>query len=297
MSKRVERPTKAIVLMLLATLSFVAMQTAVKFARQVGLDTSEVMFVRTAPGLPVLWWMLQRKGQGVRPVAPRSLFARSLFGSMAMGLNFASMRSLSLSQFSTLGLSQPVFVALASPLFLRERVAGSTWLAMALSFAGAWVLLDPSANTQQIPVVPAAFAIGSALASAVAHIWVRIAAEQDPPERVVFHFSAWVSLVSLLAGVTNGHFRSLPPALALMHFAALTLALAAFGLLGQLLMTYAYVHAEAAKVSIVGYSSIALGMLVDTLVFEIPPSSGFLLGAVLMLLAGYLLMRARAPRG
>ena len=71
--------------------------------------------------------------------------------------------------------------------------------------------------------------------------------------------------------------------------------LAIFGLLGQLLMTYAYTHAEAAKVSIVGYTSIALGMLIDSLVFDVAPSSGFLLGAVLMLGAGYLLVRGRRP--
>jgi len=279
--------------MLLSTLSFVAMQTAVKLARRSGLDTTEVMFVRTAPGLPVLWFMLRRRGQGIRPSVPRSLFARSVFGSLAMGLNFASMRSLSLSQFSTLGLSQPVFVALASPVLLREPVSGSTWLSMALSFAGAWVLLDPAANTQQVPLLPALFALGSALASAVAHIWVRIAAAEDPPERVVFHFCAWVSLVALALGLAGGHFRGLPAGLGAAQLLLLTLALSIFGLLGQLLMTYAYTRAAAAKVSIVGYTSIALGVLIDTLLFDIPPSSGFLLGALLMLAAGYLLVRSR----
>lgn len=295
MTQNANRPRLAITLMLLATLAFVVMQTAVKLARQAGLDTSEVMFVRTAPGLPVLWWLLHRRGRSIRPAAPKQLFARSLFGSMAMGLNFASMHALSLSQFSTLGLSQPVFVALASPLLLRERVARATWLAMALSFAGAWVLLDPSANSQQVPTLPALFALGSALSSAVAHILVRIASEQDPPERVVFYFSAWISLVSLVVGAASGHFRTLPSGLALSSFAALVLALAIFGLLGQLLMTHAYTHAEAAKVSIVGYTAIALGMLIDSVIFDVAPSSGFLLGALLMLAAGYMLVRSRSP--
>ncbi len=288
------RPRLALGLMLLATLSFVAMQTTVKLGRGAGLDTSEVMFARTAPGLPVLWFLLHRRGHRLTPSSHGSLFARSFFGSLAMALNFASMQALSLSQFSTLSLSQPVFVALASPLFLRERVASTTWLAMALSFAGAWVLLDPTANTQQVPTLPALLAVGSALSSAVAHIWVRIAAEQDPPERVVFHFSAWVSLVSLVVGVASGHFRGLPPGLQLGQFGALMFALAAFGLLGQLLMTYAYMLAEAAKVSVVGYTAIGLGMLVDAFVFDVAPSPGFLTGAALMLAAGYLLIRKRA---
>ena len=49
--------------MLLATASFAAMQAVVKSARHGGLDPSEVMFFRTAPGLPFLWWALARQGQ------------------------------------------------------------------------------------------------------------------------------------------------------------------------------------------------------------------------------------------
>jgi drug/metabolite transporter (DMT)-like permease len=287
-----QRPVLGLWLMLAATMAFVAMQTMVKLGRQFGLHTSEVMFLRTAPGLPVLWYMLHRRGHDLIPRAPKNLFVRSLFGSLAMGTNFASMRSLSLAQFSTLGLSQPVFVALASPVFLREPVRGITWLAMALSFSGAWILLDPSAADRDVPLLPALLALGSALSSSVAHIWVRIATELDPPERVVFYFSAWVSLVALAWGLSDGHFRAIPPTLEGPSWLGLVLGLASFGTLGQLLMTKAYVHVEAARVSIVGYSSIAFSMLVDQTLWHIAPSSHAVLGGLLMLSAGYLLVRS-----
>ncbi len=298
MRKPTSRPLFALSLMLAATASFVAMQAGVKFARQAGFSTVEVMFMRTAPGLPLLWYLLRRNGHGLKPQAPKNLLVRSLFGSLAMVLNFASMQKLSLAQFSTLGLSQPVFVALASPLFLREPVRAATWLAMALSGAGAWLLLDPLAENRSVPLFPALFALGSALASAVAHIWVRIAAEQDPPERVVFHFSAWVSIGSLAMGLVEGRLTQLPVGVSRTYFVLLVLALSGFGTLGQVLMTRAYVHAEAAKVSIVGYASIALAMLVDLVFWDLSPSSGAVLGGALMVAGGVALVRngVRIPK-
>lgn len=290
------RPLLAISLMFAATASFVAMQVAVKLAREAGFGTAEVMFLRTAPGLPLLWYLLRRRGRGLRAAAPKNLLVRSLFGSLAMGFNFASMQRLSLAQFSTLGLSQPVFVALASPMFLREPVRGATWCAMALSFGGALLLLDPLSESREVPLWPALFALASALASAVAHIWVRIAAEQDPPERVVFHFSAWVSLSSLAVALGQGSLLALPEGLSGPQFFALLLALAGFGTLGQVLMTRAYVHAEAAKVSIVGYASIGLAMLADLALWDVSPSRGAVLGGALMLVAGFVLVRSGLPR-
>lgn len=277
--------------MFAATAVFVAMQTVVRVARQSGFETSEVMFLRTAPGLPFLWLALRRRGHGLAPDQPRSLFVRSLFGSLAMSTNFTAMRWLTLAQFSTLGLSQPVFVALAAPLLLREHVRLHTWFAMALAFAGAFVLLDPIAGSSRVPWFPASLGLFSALFSAVAHIWVRKATESDPAERVVFHFAAWVALGSLLVGLASGHFRGLPPATDGTTFALIVLGLATFGTLGQVLMTRAYVYGEAAVVSMVGYSSVALSMLVDLTVWQIPPAPTALLGAILMVTAGFVLVR------
>ena len=59
------RPLLAITLMFGATFAFVAMQAVVKVARLRGFAASEVMFYRTAPGLPLLWWILRRRGQGL----------------------------------------------------------------------------------------------------------------------------------------------------------------------------------------------------------------------------------------
>jgi drug/metabolite transporter (DMT)-like permease len=287
----------AISLMFGATLAFVAMQAVVKYARTHGMSAPEVMFYRTAPGLPVLWAILRRRGQGIIPDRKGSVFVRSLFGSVAMGSNFTAMRWLSLAQFSTLGLMQPVFVALASPLFLSERIRKHVWFAMSLAFTGALVLLLPALELRALPIVAALLGLLSALASAFAHIWVRKATETDPAERVVLHFAAWVSLGSLIVGLSSGSFRGAPAGMSTLAMVLTVAGMASLGTLGQILMTRAHVFGEAATVSMVGYSNVPLSMLADVALFAVIPGSTALLGAGLMAASGLLLVRAeqRAP--
>jgi len=277
-------------LMFGASASFVIMQAVVKHAREVGLDTTETMFFRTAPGLPLLWWALRQRGQGLWPASPRDVAVRSVLGSMAMSTNFTAMRWLSLAQFSTLGLSQPVFVALAAPLILGERLNRHAFAAMLLAVTGALVLVLPSFESQTLALFPALLAIASALFSAFAHIWVRKATEQDPPERVVFHFAALVAVGSLLIGLLRGRFSELPEGHDLTELSWIVLGMAGFGTLGQVLMTRAHVYGDAPTVAMVGYSGIALSMLADVLLFDVWPATSAYAGASLMILAGVVLV-------
>jgi drug/metabolite transporter (DMT)-like permease len=291
MARSESRPLYAIVLMLGATLAFVCMQAVVKVARRDGMDPTEVMFYRTAPGLPVLWWILRRRGKGLRPDQPRSLFVRSLFGSVAMSTNFTSMRWLTLAQFSTLSLMQPVFVALAAPLILRERVRPLTWAALSLACAGSFTMLAPALDTRAIPLLAAGLGLTSALASAFAHIWVRKATETDPAERVVFHFAAWVSVGALIVGVTRGSFRGVPDAMSGLEMGLCVLGMSSLGTIGQILMTRAHVFGEAATVSLVGYSNVVLSIALDLVLFGVVPVASALSGALLMVIAGIVLVR------
>ncbi len=279
-----------------ATLAFVLMQAVVKRAREAGLDTTETMFLRTAPGLPFLWWLLWRRGQSLWPQRPRDVLVRSVLGSLAMSTNFTAMRWLTLVQFSTLGLCQPVFVALGAPLLLAERLNPHAWVAMLCAASGALLLMAPGLHTHELPLWPALLAVASALFSALAHIWVRKATEFDPPERVVFHFAALVAIGSLGAGLARGYFLRLPPGVSAPELALLVLGLSGLGTLGQVLMTRAHAHGDAPTVAIVGYSAIGLSMLADVLVFDKWPATTSYGGAALMLLAGLVLVRgARDP--
>jgi S-adenosylmethionine uptake transporter len=277
--------------MLAAQVAFVLMQVIVKRAREQGLDTSEVMFFRTAPALPLLWWILHRQGFGLRSNQPGNVITRSLLGSFAMATNFTAMLWLSLAQFSTLGLSQPVFVAVFAPLLLGERVSPRTWFAIVLAGAGAFVIVAPGLEDRSLPTLAALLAIASALFSAFAHIWVRKATAHDPPERVVFHFAAWVAVLALSFGLPRGYFMQLPAGMTITTFFALALGMSVFGTIGQILMTRAHVYGEASSVAMVAYTSVGFSSVADHFFWQRAPEVSAAIGALLMLAAGVVITR------
>lgn len=277
--------------MLAAMTAFVCMQSFVKLGRQAGMSTADVIFYRSAPGLPFVYWMLRRRGQGLVPDEPWDVLMRCLFGTLAMGTNFTSMRWLSLAQFFTLSLTQPVFVAFASPFFLSERVRKGTWAAIGLAGFGSLVLLWPSLGTKGASTLPSLLALTSAAASAMAHIWVRRATASEPPERVVFHFAAFASILALVASASDGAPLQPPEGVGAARFALCVLGMGGFGTLGQICMTYALSHGEAATVSLVGYSSIFLSVLADAVFFDVSPAATALVGAIFIVAAGIVLVR------
>jgi drug/metabolite transporter (DMT)-like permease len=277
--------------MLGATASFVAMQAVVKHARESGMDTLEVMFFRTAPGLPVLYYALRRAGHGLRPEEPADVLVRSVLGACAMGTNFAAMLWLSLAQFSTLNLTQPVLVALASPLVLGERVRRHIWAAMPLAAAGAFIIIAPGLAAHAFPILPALLALASATFSCFAQIWVRRATASDPPDRVVFHFAAFVAAVSFAVGAARGRFQFPRADVSFVGLLLQVTGMAGFGTLGQVLMTRAYFYGEAAPVSMVAYSGIALSLIADLALWRVWPAPSALVGAFFMVFGGVVLVR------
>jgi drug/metabolite transporter (DMT)-like permease len=276
--------------MFAATASFVGMQAVVKIGRLGGMDTTEVMFFRTAPGLPFLWLALRRKGHGLASEDWTDVTIRSVLGIFAMGTNFAALVWLTLAQFSTLSLAQPIFVALAAPLVLRERTRPSVVAALPLAFAGALAIVVPGVSSHSIPPLAAALAVSSALFSAFAQMWVRKATVNDPPDRVVFHFAAAVSIVSLALGLWLGKFRHVPsPSVGILLLEIV--GMAGFGTLGQALLTRAYSIGEAAPVSMVAYSGVAMSFVLDVVLWRATPTGLSVLGAVLMVVAGLVLLR------
>jgi drug/metabolite transporter (DMT)-like permease len=236
--------------------------------------------------------MLKRRGQGLTPDEPRQVLIRCIFGTLAMSTNFASMRWLSLAQFSTLSLTQPVFVALASPLLLSERVRKGTWAAIALGGFGSLVLLWPGLHARDVSAVPSLLALASASFSAMAVMWVRKATASEPPERVVFHFAAFASILALLVSAVGSAPLQRPDGISWAHFVLCIVGMGGFGTLGQICMTYAFSLGEAATVSLVGYSSIGLSMLVDALLFDVSPAASALIGAAFIVMAGVILVRS-----
>lgn len=287
----VRRTRRGLLLMLAATAAFVGMSVCVKLLRESGLSTAEVIFFRTGPGLLWLWWSLRVKRLSLRPVRRDLVYLRSLLGIGAMATSFWAVQSLSLVQHNVLGLLQPVFIALLAPLLLAEPMRRIVMLALVLAASGAFLVIAPGADLGGVPLLPACIAITSALLSAGAHMVIRRTAATESAEVVVFHFAVHATLFGLVWGISQGDFL----ARVVVHVRGETLlpllGLALLGVLGQLAMTRAYGHAQASLVAIVGYAGIPMSLLGDVLLWGAHPALASLLGAGLMVIAGYLLTR------
>jgi drug/metabolite transporter (DMT)-like permease len=302
-----------LVLMLASVAAFAVMGAFVKDLREHGMSTLEVMVWRTAPGLPLVWLELWMRGVSLRPRRPRVVALRTLLGCIAMSTNFWAVRHLALVQHTVVHLTQPVFVAFASPSLLRERTSNAALAALALAITGAGIVLLPPrgiaasavALAVAMPLLPGLAGLLSALASALAHITLRLATASDVPSRldpaapadapatVVFHFTATITVIGAATGLLLGDFRSLPDGLDLGSTAARVAAMAGTGLLGQLALSSAYSRAQAPAVAIVGYAAIPISAGLDAWVWGAPIGIFTAVGAAIMVAAGILLARAR----
>lgn len=280
--------------MLGATAALVVMNTQVKLLREDDFSTAEIIFFRTAPGLPWLWLELRRRQVSLRPVRRDLVVLRCLFGIAAMAATFYAVRNLAMLQNQVLHLMQPVFVAVFAPFVLRERMRRPVLAALALAATGAFVVLLPQGDLSALPVVPAAVGLSAAIFSALAHVTIRKTATTEAPEVVVFHFALSASVVGLGWGLAVGDFQ-------LGHLSgvhvALLLGTALCGTLGQLWMTRAYGHAPAATIAMVAYAAIPLSLVVDVILWDARIGLSALAGSALMIVAGWLLARtARTPK-
>jgi drug/metabolite transporter (DMT)-like permease len=227
-----------------------------------------------------------------------------------MSTNFWAVQYLTLVQNTVLHLAQPVFVATLSPVVLRERLRGAAIVALVLALLGALAVIRPDHHLTGaaviVPLVPGIVGLLSALFSAMAHMTVRMAtglmkttrwpplnAEPDAPETVVFHFTLNVTLVALLIGVAQGGFQSLPDGMTLLETGWKIAAMAGLGATGQLMMSRAYAAAPAPAVAMVGYAGIPASMVLDLVAWGAPVTGSSLVGALMMVGAGVLLVRAQ----
>ena len=285
--------------MLGAVIAFGLMVLFVKLLREAGMPTAEVVAWRMGPGIPVAAWLLHRRGRSWRPKRPRELLGRVAFGSTAMTTYFWAIPQLSLFTNTSIALTQPVFVALLSPWLLRERATRAVAVAFVLALLGTGLVIGGRGSGWMlgitVPLLPALVRLGSSVTSATAHVFIRRTTRDDgdPPDAVVFHFATWVTIASLLVGVTTDSLHGLPDTLGELQALAYIAGMASCGVAGQLMLSRAYARGRAPAVAVMGYVAIPLSLGLDAAVWDIGVQPLQLVGVVLTVCAGAVLLLRR----
>ena len=267
---------------LLAEFFFASMGAAVKQVTA-HLPSEMAVFMRNLFGLVLMIPLVWRRGlnglkTGIFPIH----LLRSIAGVSAMYCFFYALSRLQLADGMLLKMTSPLFMPLIALLWLGEALRKRIFFALGIGFAGVVLVLNPEGEFNRIALIGL---LGGALAS-LAKVSLRRLGRSEPSVRVVFYFALLSTLISSLP--MFWHWR--PPSATEWGLFALV---GLMGTLGQLLLTRGYAIASAARVSPFTYASVLFGALYGYLFWEETITLQFILGALLITLAGVLALRGR----
>jgi drug/metabolite transporter (DMT)-like permease len=246
--------------MLMSASSFAVMAICTRALADV-CDWQVIAIVRT--GLAMLFAAILAYRAGARFVVfrPRTLWMRSLAGSVSLICGFYAMTHHSVSEVLALTNMYPLWVAVLSWPLLGEIPSLEVWAAMLLSIAGVSLMHPPQALEGQVAF---GAALLSSFTSGIALIGLHKLKELDP-RAIVTHFSGVALVASIFAIFLFPQPLTTPLTL---PTGLLLLGVGISATCGQLMLTKAFSAGPAARVSVVGLSQVAIVMLLECLIWQ-----------------------------
>jgi drug/metabolite transporter (DMT)-like permease len=226
---------------------------------------------------------------------PRTLWMRSIAGSISVMCNFYALTALPIADALTLSNMYPIWIAVLSWPLLGEVPEREVWIGVACGMAGVVLMQQPYLAEGNMGTVAAT--LGS-VTSAIALIGLHRLKGIDP-NAIVVHFSV-VSILFLLGSLfvwPTTH--ELGPQLSLSGtLPFLLLAVGVFATIGQLLLTRALASGVPARVAIVGLSQVAFAVVLDIVLWGRQFEPQTLLGMFLVLVpTAWFILRPKGAKG
>jgi len=296
----VDRAVAGIIFANLSVLTFTLMDAVIKDVSKV-FPTGELIFFRNLfafiPLLLYVW--LRRERLNLRTKNAWGHVMRGGFGVASMFCLFHSYQVLPLSDAIALGLSGPIFVTVLSVPILGEQVGWRRWSAVGAGFVGVLIMTRPGPGVFDIDALWPLF---GAVFYAFAMISIRRLGSTEPSSTIVFYFSAFsavASLITIPVGWADPSVKWVMP-----RYFWPCVELFAIGLMGgtaQILMTNAYQRARASVVSPFDYTALVYGFILAWVFFQEAPDAFLIVGGLIVVASGvYIIHRetvvARAQR-
>ena len=184
----------------------------------------------------------------------------------------------------------PIFTAILSYFFLKEKLPRIAWLAILIAFIGVIFVLKPTGNLTPKYIFTGVF---SGLGAASAYTAVRQLRHYYSARYIVLSF-CFVGTITPLIFMYLANFVNIP----VLDFlfvkyvsptpkeTLLLITLAVFALSGQIFLTRAYSYSKAGIVSTVGYIAILFSLTFDIFYYHRLPSLTNLFGIALIIACG-----------
>lgn len=268
---------RAAALMLTGTMLFAAMNATAK-ALGPGYSPVQLICFRNLFALAPLGLLLWRRGNlgDLRPRRPLGHLLRAVVGLASLGGYFYAFARLPIATVVAISFAAPLFVAALSWPLLGERVGPRRVAAILTGFAGVLVILRPTTAGLDPTVLVAVLAT---LLYALVMIFMRQLNRTETPSAIVFYYL--VSSV-LISGLALPFVWKTPDLRGWLMLAALGL----FGGLGQIFMTTAFRHGNAAVVAPFDYATILWTTALGWLIWGEWPGGRLWLGVAIIVASG-----------
>ncbi len=204
---------------------------------------------------------------------------RAVTGSLAIIALFFGLRELPLADVISLTFGGPIFVTIASIIFLSEKVGIKRWSAVFLGFVGMILIVQPAfVDLNYYYITPIIFCIFFACVA----ISVRSLSKTEPIYRIAIYFTV---LNCLLGLATLPYGWVIPSKGDIIIF----IVMGVCGSIGNLLLTQSYRISEASLVTPIKYISLVLAIVFGFLIWNEVPKILTLLGAALVILSSFII--------
>lgn len=263
--------------MLLGSFFFATMGT---LAHRAGAlwDWQVIAIVRSL--FPLILVSLLAWKEGVRFVflGPRSLWMRSIAGSVSLVATFYSFTCLPVADVFTITNMYPIWLAVLSWPLLGEAPSRYVWLSALCGLVGVYLIQGPRWEVEDFRML---FPVAASVCTAFAMIGLHRLKYLDT-RAVVVHFSAVAFLFSLASFGLFAHTQSIdfqPDSLHLAQLCGVGLA----ATIGQLLLTVAFTAGDPAKVAVVGLMQVVFALIFEVLLTREVPGAQKLIGVALVI--------------
>jgi drug/metabolite transporter (DMT)-like permease len=278
------RPILGIALKLGSLILFAGMTLCVKLLGQ-AVPVGQTIFVRGVVSVLLLaliaWHTNQLQLLKTNNVKSHAL--RSLSGTVSMFCLFTAVTMIPLADVTAISFTSPMFITLLAMVFLGEQIHRFRWTALALGFIGVLIMLGPHLTFADGASLGALVALGAAMFSAVAMIFLRMMSGGEHALTITFYFSLTFMACAALTAF-GGWVVPTPAQWLLIILAGL------FGVTGQLVMTYSYRYAPASTIAPLDYSNMILSVLLGYVFFAEIPSASVWIGAPLVVAGGLIIL-------
>ncbi|MCP3900187.1 MAG: DMT family transporter [Desulfobacteraceae bacterium] len=237
------------------------------------IPPSLFVFARFLGGFIVVVLVMLIKKQSLKPKKYKYLIGRTLGNCVAVYCFFKGTTLTSVAEANILNMTYPIFIAVISWFYLKSERDIVSLIIVLVSFAGVWLILDPSKMSFNFDSL---WALVSGLSAAVAIIFLNLCRKENDTETTLFFLFGIGSIVILSIFYKE---ICIPDTTALKYIFICAL----FSIIGQYLITIGFKFVTAIEGGIISSTRILLAAILGPFIVS-DPALSFLgwIGAMLI---------------